>query len=285
MLPLIQILGRQSRAALASWGFAVVGAIAALAYVAGPGLAVPVLYVLPAAVVAWFAGRAAGTGVGVTAAVLWTAVDVAHAGTGSDLTYWNAVLRLFVLVGLAQLVAGLNTALRYARTDYLTGIANGPAFHDEAQTELARSRRYGSPFTVVYLDVDDIHAVNQRFGHSVGDAMIRSLAVTLRRSLRSSDLVARLGADDFAILLPETGPEAAQGVLRKLETVLRDAAQKAQWASSLSIGGVTFTKAPESVEGALHRAEDMMSAAKKADRKALSVRWQLEGAPAEGLSA
>jgi len=286
MLALIQFLGRQSRATLLSWGIALIGAISAISYVAGPGLALPLLYVLPLATVSWFAGRAAGMGVGAAAAALWTAIDGVHGGT-TDITVWNALIRLTVLLTLAYFVAGLNTALKYTRTDYLTGIANAPAFHDEAHAELQRARRYGSPFTVVYLDVDDIHAVNQRFGHSVGDAMIRSLAVTLRRSLRASDIVARLGADDFAILLPETGPDAAQGMLRKLEIVLREAAQKAQWAASLSIGGITFTKAPETVEGALNRAEDLMTAAKKADRKALSVRWQQDGgsAPAEGLTA
>jgi len=286
MLALIQFLGRQGRAALLSWGIALVGAIAALSYVAGPGLALPLLYVLPIATVAWFAGNAAGMGLAVAAAAVWTAVDGVHGGT-TDVTAWNALIRLAVLLTLAGFVAGLNTALKYARTDYLTGIANAPAFHAEAQAELQRARRYGSPVTVVYLDVDDIHAVNQRFGHSVGDALIRSLAVTLRRCLRASDIVARLGADDFAILLPETGPDAAQGMLRKLETVLREAAQKAQWAASLSIGGITFTKAPETVESALNRAEDLMTAAKKADPKTLSVRWQQDGASAAapGLTA
>jgi diguanylate cyclase len=94
--------------------------------------------------------------------------------------------------------------------------------------------------------------------------------------LRSTDLVARLGADDFAILLPETSAESAQAALRKLEVLLAESGQKSQWASSFSIGGVTFTSPPDTVEGALNRAEDLMHAAKKADRKSTTVRWQLE---------
>jgi diguanylate cyclase (GGDEF)-like protein len=287
MLALIEVLGRQGKLPLVAWAVAIIGAITGLAFVAGPGFALPILYVLPVAVASWFAGRSAGSALAFLCSLLWLALDVWNGVGLAEVPYWNAALRLVCLLALAQFLAGLNVALQYARTDYLTGIPNNRAFYDLAQGEMARSRRYGSPFTLVYLDIDDIHAVNQRFGHSVGDALIRSLAVTLRKSLRGSDLVARLGADDFAILLPETGPEAAQGVLRKLETVLAVASQKSQWASSLSIGGVTFLSAPDTVEGALNRAEDQMYAAKKADPKATSVRWHLESVTpkAQDLSA
>lgn len=276
MLSLIEALGRQGRVALAAWGTALILAVTAVGYVAGPEVAIPVLYILPVVIVGWFAGLAAGVAMSILATGLWLGLDLAHGHLPAGLPYWNAAIRLVSLLVLTHFLAALNVALQYARTDYLTGVANGRAFYDAAQAEIARARRYGSAFTLVYLDVDDLRAVNERFGHYVGDALIRSLAATLRKSLRSTDLVARLGADDFAILFPQTSAESAQAALRKLEGVLTEAAQKSQWASSFSIGAVTFMSAPDTVEGALNRAEDLMYAAKKADSKATTVRWQLE---------
>ena len=276
MLSLIEALGRQGRVTLVAWGTALVLAVTALGYVAGPHVAIPLLYVLPVVAVGWFAGLVAGVALSFLSAGLWLAVDLAHGHVPDDLPYWNAAIRLSGLLVLTHFLAALNVALQYARTDYLTGIANGRAFYDAAQAEIARARRYGSAFTLVYLDVDGLRGVNERFGHYVGDALIRSLAATLRKSLRSTDLVARLGADDFAILFPQTSAESAQAALRKLEGVLTESAQKSQWASSFSIGAVTFMSAPDTVEGALNRAEDLMYAAKKADNKATTVRWQME---------
>jgi diguanylate cyclase (GGDEF)-like protein len=275
MLSLIETLGRQGRGVLFLWGMAQVAAVAALSYVAGPTLTIPLLYVVPVIVIGWFAGHVAGFSLSALATGAWLAIDLAH-GAPADFAYWNALIHLGVLLALTYFLAALNVALQYARTDYLTGVANGRAFYDTTQAELARARRYGSAFTLVYLDVDDLQRVNETFGHYVGDALIRSVAATLRKSLRSTDLVARLGADDFAVLLPETSAESAQGVLRKLETVLVETAQKSQWSSSFSIGAVTFTSPPDTVEGALNRAEDLMQAAKKADRKSTNVHWQLQ---------
>jgi diguanylate cyclase (GGDEF)-like protein len=276
MLSLIEALGRQGRVALLAWGAAAVAAVTALSYVAGPEVGLPILYVLPVVAVGWFAGLTAGVAMALLSAGLWLVVDLTRGPAAGDVPYWNTAIRAAALLILVHVLAALNVALQYARTDYLTGIANGRAFYDAAQSEIARARRYGSAFTVVYLDVDDLRTVNEKYGHYVGDALIRSLAATLRKSLRSTDLVARLGADDFAILLPETSSEAAQAALRKLEKLLVETAQKSQWASSFSIGGVTFTSPPDTVEGALNRAEDVMYVAKKADSKATTVRWQLE---------
>ena len=277
MLSLIETLGRQGRTALVAWGTAVLAAITALSYVGGPGLALPVLYFLPVVVVSWFGGLGIGVAVSVVSAAFWLVVDLAHGdATRGDAVYWSTLVRLGAFLAITHFLAALNVALQYARTDYLTGIANGRAFYDATQSELARARRYGSAFTLAYLDVDDLRAVNEKFGHYVGDALIRSVAATLRKSLRGTDLVARLGADDFAILLPETSSESAQGVLRKLEAVLVETSQKSQWSSSFSIGAVTFTSPPDTVEGALNRAEDLMYAAKKADNKSTTVHWQLQ---------
>src|SRR6266700_3684873 len=107
------------------------------------------------------------------------------------------------------------------RTDDLTHVENRRAFYEDAGREFERARRYNHPFTLAYFDVDDFKEVSDRFGHQLGDGILRLVAETARESVRASDLVARLGADQFALLLPEAGADAASAVIRKLQEALR----------------------------------------------------------------
>jgi diguanylate cyclase (GGDEF)-like protein len=278
----VELLPRLSRPALAGWALAALAAVSALSYVGGPDLALPVLYVLPVAAVAWFGGTRAGMATACVAALLWLGLDlVPRYGWLHSLDVWNALIRAGAFGTLAYFLAGLQTELRYARTDYLTGIANGRAFYDAAQLESRRAERYGGAFTIMYLDVDDLRSVNERFGHPVGDALLRSVATTIRSQIRSTDLAARLGSDHFAILLPETDGEAAHGVLRKLEVLLTGIAEKGPWTSGFSVGAVSFMRPPDSIERALNRAEDLMCAARRTPGGSSRVRCLAESVPAD----
>jgi diguanylate cyclase (GGDEF)-like protein len=284
MIALIELLDRQPRAVRLGSAAALVAAITALAHAAGPAVAVPMLYVLPIAVVAWYAGWWRGAALSAVCALLWLGLEVAAAPAPlapvPALVYWNTLLRLGCFAGLTYFVAALGLALTYARTDHLTGVANARAFVDAVQGEVQRMRRYGGAFTIAYLNVDDLRSVNGRFGRPVGDALVRSVSGLLRNCLRRTDLVARVGAGRFAILLPELGPETSQGFVRKLEGVLAGVAEKGLWTSGFSIGVGTFTDPPETVESALHRVEDLMYAARRGEAREARVRVQTENVAA-----
>jgi diguanylate cyclase (GGDEF)-like protein len=110
---------------------------------------------------------------------------------------------------------------RAADADPLTGLANQRAFHDRLGTEVERSQRYGRPLSVACLDVDGFKDVNDHFGHQVGDAVLREVGARLTAVARAADLVARIGGDEFAILLPETTAEAAEAVARRAHELIR----------------------------------------------------------------
>ena len=96
-----------------------------------------------------------------------------------------------------------------ATMDGLTGLANHRSFYDRLGQELARGRRYGSPVSLLMLDIDDFKGLNDTYGHQAGDEVLRLLGRVLAEHLRQDvDLPARYGGEEFAVILPNTPPSA-----------------------------------------------------------------------------
>jgi diguanylate cyclase (GGDEF)-like protein len=117
----------------------------------------------------------------------------------------------------ASLVRRLNAA---ARTDPLTGLANRRVWDERLGHELARARREGQPISLILIDLDRFKAYNDRFGHPQGDVLLREAAAALSVQLRTTDLFARIGGEEFAILLPSCPPEDACLVAERLRTAM-----------------------------------------------------------------
>jgi diguanylate cyclase (GGDEF)-like protein len=107
-----------------------------------------------------------------------------------------------------------------AQTDPLTGLPNRRYFIEILAREFARARRYHRPLTLLYLDLDEFKELNDRHGHLFGDEILRGASRSLKAVLRSTDLLARIGGDEFAVLLPETSLGGAQNVASKLRRAL-----------------------------------------------------------------
>jgi diguanylate cyclase (GGDEF)-like protein len=107
-----------------------------------------------------------------------------------------------------------------ARTDGLTGLANRRALEERLDAEIARSRRGGHPLAVLIADLDGLKAINDGHGHNAGDAVLRAIGGRLQHAVRRSDVAGRWGGDEFLVICPETGAEAAQLVADKLLEVV-----------------------------------------------------------------
>ena len=107
-----------------------------------------------------------------------------------------------------------------AVTDELTGLANRRRFMEVLTLELKRAERFQSPLGLVLADLDNFKLVNDRFGHHTGDEVLRALSIVFRAGLRDVDLAARLGGEEFAVLLPETDEVGAAGVAERLRAGL-----------------------------------------------------------------
>ena len=104
--------------------------------------------------------------------------------------------------------------------DPLTGLWNRRYLEARLQEEQERLRRTGEPFSLAMVDLTDFKTVNDRYGHFVGDLVLREVASCLKTSVRSSDVVARFGGDEFLVLFPRTGPDGAEEVMHRFEALL-----------------------------------------------------------------
>jgi diguanylate cyclase (GGDEF)-like protein len=261
-------MGRGSGLLLMVGGFILISLTALLDYWIGPELSLAIFYLLPIAAGAWWGGFAHGILLSVTSVVAWHVVEAAqlpHVHFGVRL--WNGVVRYCFFVITSSLLTRQRAAMRreqaLARTDALTGAANGRTFYEVAQLELLRASRTGRPFTVAYFDVDNFKAVNDRLGHSAGDALLRRVAETIRRHIRASDLIARLGGDEFALLLPETASAGAKACLTKLREALLREVGEAEVPVTYSVGAATFVRPPEDVDAMVRRVDALMYGVKR----------------------
>jgi diguanylate cyclase (GGDEF)-like protein len=157
---------------------------------------------------------------------------------------------------------------RLALTDDLTGLANRRRFREELEQLAAAAQRHGTPLSLLLLDVDDFKEMNDRNGHAAGDEILREIAVAIRRRIRASDLAARIGGDEFAVLLPHTNKDEATLVARDLIAHLEES-RATPGRLSVSVGLASGTDALEALFG---QADSALYAAKALSRVATSVR-------------
>jgi diguanylate cyclase (GGDEF)-like protein len=269
MRDVVLIIHRQPKPHLALLGLALVACLGVIDYFTDPEISFAVFYLLPILWVAWVADQWAAIFISVISAAVWLAMDLLAGATYSHpmIPYWNAATRLIFFLIIAMLLSALRHRLdleeQLARTDALTGVANVRFFTELVNIEIGRARRYKHPFTMLYIDADNFKAVNDQFGHSAGDALLRLLAQAMKEQVRATDIVARLGGDEFAILLPETGYDPAQEVIRKVRHRLLDTMTENGWPVAFSIGAATFNTPPASVTEVIKQADDLMYAAKR----------------------
>lgn len=171
--------------------------------------------------------------------------------------------------------------------DYLTGLANRRAFFDAAGHELDRSRAAPRPTALVLIDADHFKAINDRHGHPGGDVVLQHLSGQLRQSFREVDVVARIGGEEFAVLLPSTGLEAAleaAGRLRAAVAAAPAAYDGAAIAYTVSAGVAVAPDGAAGIDLLLRQADRALYAAKRAGRNRVE-HWRaaLDAAPhAEG---
>ncbi|HEV7456118.1 MAG TPA: GGDEF domain-containing protein [Roseococcus sp.] len=186
----------------------------------------------------------------------------------TDLAIPLAVLLLLRILRERNALAGQLAAA--ARHDPLTGLPNRTGFAEEVARALARAAREGGPVAAAMLDLDRFKRINDGWGHAAGDAVLRGAAEALRQAMRPDDVLARMGGEEFALLLPGLDAEAALPVIERLRAAVEQAVpHPGGGAERVTLSaGVATMEAPhaEALEAALRSADGALYAAKAAGR-------------------
>jgi diguanylate cyclase (GGDEF)-like protein len=162
---------------------------------------------------------------------LGAAVELLAAGQPADVTGVGGAAEVHSISGrLHGLAAAIAELTAQATTDPLTGVANRRSFYASLEAELKRAERTAAPVTLVLIDLDGFKEINDTHGHPFGDGVLQTIAEKLRSGLRATDVLARVGGDEFAILLPATARDNAATLIARA----RDEA-------AASVGGVSLT--------------------------------------------
>lgn len=161
-----------------------------------------------------------------------------------------------------------------ASHDPLTQVLNARAYYAACEQQIAQSQRSQQPFSVLFVDLDHFKAINDTHGHAAGDEVLRVVARTLRGQLRRSDLLGRIGGEEFSILLPDTALAGAQQVAENLRQAVQQCRPdigKQSLNITASIGVTAHHTGAVSMQAIQQRADQAMYAAKKAGRNRVSM--------------
>jgi diguanylate cyclase (GGDEF)-like protein len=257
-----------SRRLLILLGFILTGIAGLLDYATGE-FPFTLFYLVPICLITWFTDILIGIMLSFACSLSWffDKYTITDKTKSASYPYWNAavIFGLFIVVTiiLSALKKSLEKEKRYARNDYLTGAQNRGYFAETVSNEMNSAREYRRPLSVAYIDIDNFRQVNDTMGHSVGDQLLCRVAALVRDNIRKADVVARLGSDEFAILLPETPPEQARTSIIKLRSILLEGMSNNRWPVTFSIGLVTFAKPPSTIDKLFNTVVTALSAAKK----------------------
>ena len=269
-------LGNQHRSVLIFFGSVALVLVGVGDYFAtGEMLEFSVFFLVPISFFTWFLSRRAGLLACITSAAIIMGDNLSSPlhQINHRVAYWNALVWLGFFLLITFVIARLKVLhLRereLSRVDNLTQVATRLAFYEFATTEINRARRSSLPTTLAYLDLDCFKEVNDRKGHAMGDRVLTTVARSMQKNVRQTDMVARMGGDEFALILPNTDKDAANKLLTKLLDMLIKNMQRDSWPVTFSIGAVTFRTPPESVHEMIQRADEIMYSVKESGKNRL----------------
>ncbi len=262
----------RSSAQVTAFGFALVAVAGIADYLTGFELSFSIFYLVPIVLVTWYAGKSVSVFICCVSALVWFGIEHAasHRYSSELVLIWNALVRLgFFLTTMllvSKLRAFLDSQQTLAMTDALTGLWNVRAFKELSTKLVQLAARHDHPIVLGYIDLDDFKRINDNWGHSEGDRVLRVVADILRASGREADIIGRLGGDEFAVLLPETNYAGAKERFSRIHRRLTQATAGRDMPVTSSIGVAVLYGAPYGIDKMLEIADELMYAAKRSGK-------------------
>lgn len=266
-----------------AWLLVMIALIATIALdlATGPQVNVIILYLAIACFGSWCLSDRVGLTIGAISVVMLGEVNGFGASDRvSHITHaalaWNMISRSLSMTIMIALASGVRHSLDQARwsasTDALTGVFNKAAFQRRLSALIGDAQRRGDSLVMAYLDLDGFKGVNDGFGHAAGDTLLRTFADRASDTIRTQDLFARVGGDEFVALLTvptcHQGEVAAELLHHRLSTILRESG----YAVTCSIGAmVVESRAVSSPEALVEAADGLMYEVKRSGKNALRL--------------
>lgn len=259
---------------------ALVVIIGVLDYLTGVELSLDIFLLIPVLLTSWYVNRTAGASIAILSAAVWALANYKARATFFTPFFFdlNVIERLGLFIVVVLLISELRVVFdrveRISRIDSLTKLLNPGAFYGTTTIELGRAERFKRPFTMAYLDVDNFKNINDEYGHLAGDDLIRIIGSVITHNIRAIDIAGRLGGDEFAIMLPETEEGQARDVVERLVAELSQVMADKGYGTTLSIGVVTASQFPTTIDDVIRRADHAMYTVKKGGKNAIGFEVQ-----------
>lgn len=273
---LFQFMEERSRSEILWMAILFTLIVGTIDYTTGFEISLSVFYFGPVAFSAWYAGRRSGIMLALLASLVWLNADLGagHLYSHWSIPFWNTLVRFLFLTFNAVLLDAfhqqLEAANSLAQIDSLTGVLNLREFVTRLDLIIS-DHQNNIPFAVVYIDLDNFKNINDSYGHLEGDRLLRAVGEALAAPLRSTDVLARIGGDEFSLLLPNTNSQNAKDLLKKSGEHLREISIGGT-KITCSFGAMIFIHPPSSSTEAMRLADDLMYLAKREGKNAINVR-------------
>jgi diguanylate cyclase (GGDEF)-like protein len=250
-------------------GFLIAVLLAWLYYFSKAPMPFAIFMLLPVLLVSLSAGSNAGYVLSIFSALVLLVVDLVKRQPGTQvlIPLLDTAVFLGIFLSFTYLLTEYKAVLQRERScsneDALTGIANLRGFFQLAEREIMRARRKISPLSVAYLGLDNLESARMQSGKEGIDNLLKSLAQKLIVNTRATDITARIGEEDFILLMTDTGIEGGLKGVRRLKDILMQAVEEYQSPVSFSIGLVTYNILPETVEEIIREADEMKDQARR----------------------
>lgn len=199
--------------------------------------------------------------------------------TRSGLIYAASLLVLFLMVSVLVVWRIYRLHLeadQFAFTDFLTGIANRRHFMQELESEIRRSQRYATPFAFAMVDIDHFKKINDQYGHHTGDLVLQNFCLKCINALRTSDMVGRLGGEEFGILMPMTGLHEAARVIERLRSeidhsVMTESGEQIHYTASFGLISTAQLSGQQGLAQVMRMADAALYTAKQQGRNRVFI--------------
>ncbi|MBN1824503.1 MAG: GGDEF domain-containing protein [Endomicrobiales bacterium] len=242
-----------------------------------PDIAPSVFYALPVAFTAWYASVYHGFFISVICVVSEYSVHTIWPRYYENpvMLYWNLTAELMFFFVISYIVSTLGKTLdsekSLARTDPLTGTANTRYFYELADIEIKRAQRTKKPLTIAFIDIDNFKVINDTYGHTEGDRLLKKISETIKGSIRAIDILSRIGGDEFVLVFPDTDFERAKQVLTRLKKDVDDIVASLGLPATLSVGAASCSGLACSVDSLIKVADNLMYSVKATGKNNLKV--------------